>query len=648
MKKLKFGSGSVYLADLAIYIILGLTPLFFNYFYPTSVDLSKITLFKTFILLLLFAVAWRYSKFKIKFNTKIAKDLIPLGILFIFLSISLFASVDISKSWFGSYDRQEGLISWLFYGLWAFLLILHLNGDHKLIKINNFLKAASISGLLVSIYAVLQIFAYDFISWSEPASVTGRAVSSFGQPNYLACWLVLILPFSAYLVYITKHKISRLLWSLVFLTELAALFSTGSRSVFLVFLGVSIVFSLWFLWQKNILSRRNFLLIAVTSGIILISFLSFLAFSNKTRFNEFKNVKTGSAAFRMELWRGAWQSYLQKPWLGYGLENQSEAYVSRYKIDWALYARPNTYSDRAHNLILDILLTSGLLGVLVFIYFIYWVYTNLFKALKNEKYSNLAAFLILSLLIYLISLLFNFSVTVTNIYFWLIVALSFSLSDKTIIISRTDKKNSSLFRIILVSAFAIIFFYGALIEIKKLEADYYYNKALVEITKSEYFTALVLDDCLLSTHPYPVFLAYYNQSLSLRFLEKLPTIKDKSSAFVVLKYLSTAQKTLMVPNFDNKFVKAFIFGALGNRVESDKIFSSLANLSPELPEIHLAWGDSLMFNHDYKNAMIKFKEAYRLLPDSNNQYLNTDQKNHLDLYKQQIENRLTNVKILAK
>jgi len=49
-----------------------------------------------------------------------------------------------------------------------------------------------------------------------------------------------------------------------------------------------------------------------------------------------------------------------------------------------------------------------------------------------------------------------------------------------------------------------------------------------------------------------------------------------------------------------------------------------------------------------KNAIIKFEKAYSLLPDSNNPYLSLNQKNSLDIYKQQVMFRLAKAKLLAK
>lgn len=651
MKKFILGSGSAWLAEFSILIIVGLTPLFFNYFYPTSIDLSKIVIFKIFTMLLFFSVIWRLSSLELSINKNIWRILWPMILLFIFLTLSLFLSIDITTSWFGSFERQEGLISWFFYGLWAILLILHFTGDseeEKNLKIRRLFIVASISGFLVSIYAILQIIGVDFITWSEPAKLTGRAVSSFGQPNYLACWLLIILPFTAYLFFNTKNNLIRGLWSLFFVTELGALLATGSRSAFITFLVISILWSFWFFNKKKILSFRKIAIIILSGLVLTLFFASFLLISNPSRFKELTNIKKSTVYVRLELWKTGWQAFTKKPLFGYGLENQKEAYVKAYKVDWAIYARPNTYSDRAHNLILDTLLTSGIIGLVIFIYFLSWVYLNLLKAFKANLKNELPAFLIWSLSVYLFSLFFNFSITVTNIYFWLIVGLSIFLIGGPLVSVKNNDKKFDLFRLVLVVTAAILFIYSTFIEIKRLKADYFFNKSLLATADSEYFTALVLSDYLEETHPDPVSKSFYNQGLSLRFLESLPRIYDKSSFYVVLNYLVDTEKNIPDNNFENKFVKAFILGSTNRLYESQKMFNDLAGISPQLPKLYLAWGDVLLFNKQYMEAKTKFEKAFSLLPDINNPYLNEQQAVRLNIYQNQVEARLSQVNLFLK
>ena len=529
-------------------------------------------------------------------------------------------------------------------------MVLHLSGSNeleKIIKIRRIFIVAAISGFLVSVYAIMQLFGLDFVTWSEPPYITGRAVASFGQPNYLACWLLIILPFSAYLFTTTKNKLAKNIWALFFVAGVGALFATGSRTALLTFIVVSILWSLWFFSKKKILSRSKILIIFFSGLVTVLVFTVFLAISNPSRFNEFSNIKKGSAYVRLELWKSGFQEVLKKPLLGYGLENQKEAYVKHYKVDTAVYSRPNAYGDRAHNLILDILLTTGVIGLLFFVYFLRWVYLNLLFAFKNNN-SDLAAFLIWSLTAYLVSLLFNFSVVMTDIYFWLIVGLSLSLAGNILIVREDEEKKLELVNSVLIIGVFILFLYGSSMEVGRLKADYYFNKSLEATANSQYFTSLVFWDYIYQTHPDKVTQYFYDQNLSLRFLESLPNIQDKSSMYVVKKYLETTQKIIPASNFENNFVKAFILGALGHSRESENIFKNLTNLSSKLPKLYLAWGDTLLFNHDYANAKIKFEKTLSLLPDINNPYINAEQKIRLNAYRDQIDYRLNKTKLLLK
>lgn len=651
MKKYILGSGASWLAEFSSLVIVGLTPLFFNYFYPANIDLYKLAIFKIFTLLLLFAVVWQFSEFKICLSKKPLKSLLPFILLFVFLIISLLFSVDITTSWLGSYNRHEGLVSWLFYGLWAILLVFHLSEGGELEKKNRVYRLMIVSasaGFLVSIYALMQLFGLDFVTWSEIPAITGRSISSFGQPNYLACWLIIVLPLTAYLFSSAKNNWLRYLWIIFFITELAALFSTGSRAAFFVFLITSILWLLWYFAKNKILSRQKIVIFILSGLATLVLFISFLFISNPQRFQELTDFKKGSAFVRVELWRAGLEAVSKKPWLGYGLDNQPEAYVQYYKADWAVYARPNTYSDRAHNIILDILLTSGIIGLAFFIYFFRWLYLNLYRTFAKGKNKKLAAFLIWSLTAYLASLLFNFSVPVTNIYFWLIVSLSLILSDEPLITFKTEQKIPELSRLILILAAAAIFIYGSMVELGRLTADYYYSKAIIAADTSEYFTVLVLNNYIFETEPDKTAISFYGQGLSLRLIENLPLVQDKSNISAIKGYLALTNQFISDNNFENKFIKAFIFGILGNTQDSEKLFTDLISLSPELPKLYLAWGDTLLFNKNYHGAKVKFEQARKLLPDINNPYINNEQKTRLDFYQIQINNRLNRVNLLIK
>jgi putative inorganic carbon (HCO3(-)) transporter len=46
----------------------------------------------------------------------------------------------------------------------------------------------------ICLYGVIQLFGFDFIKWEVNPSESYRIFSSLGQPNFLASWLLLVLP----------------------------------------------------------------------------------------------------------------------------------------------------------------------------------------------------------------------------------------------------------------------------------------------------------------------------------------------------------------------------------------------------------------------------------------------------------------------
>ena len=199
---------------------------------------------------------------------------------------------------------------------------------------------------------------------------------------------------------------------------------------------------------------------------------------------------------------------------------------------------------------------------------------------------------------------------------------------------------------LIIFGVAIASFYGLLSEVRVLEGEYYFQETLSAINDKQYFKTLVLNDYLQETDPNPVLLAYYEQTIALIMIQSLPTITDKSSSFVVMKYLQTVGEDINSSDFNSQFVKAFIFGVTSNRLKSEEIFTKLSVDSPYLPKIYLAWGDVYLFNNNPEKAKIKFEKAKSVLPNLNNIYLNNDQGNKLKDYYSLIDNRLERVNLL--
>jgi hypothetical protein len=293
-------------------------------------------------------------------------------------------------------------------------------------------------------------------------------------------------------------------------------------------------------------------------------------------------------------------------------------------------------------------LTGGVFGLIAVTIFLFWIGRNLWQARRQEPEEKLSLFLAWSLISYLLVLLFNFSVTVTNIYFWLLVSLSLVLAYPSAICWSRRSEKPGLLTFTFVLAAAVLLIYGTFSETNKIVADYYYNQSLTASGQGDYFKALVLKDYFDENYHDQVANFYYNSGLSLHLLEDLPAINDRTVSFALVSYLKSFSNRLPNDSFEYRFVKSFILGMTGNLSKSVVSFSDLANQSPELPKIRLAWGDVLFYNHDYAGAVAQFSAASRLLPDSNNPRLNIIQKKHLDDYRAAVNDRWQRAKALIK
>src|SRR3989344_2751096 len=136
---------------------------------------------------------------------------IPLLLLVFSQVVSTIISIDPTTSLFGYYSRVHGgLLSSLAYALlyWAFVSNMTKKAALKSVY---FLIA---SGVLVSGYGIAQRFGVDRDIWVQ--DVVNRVFSTLGQPNWLAAWIVAVLPLSWALGVRSKRSpIKVVFWNLI-------------------------------------------------------------------------------------------------------------------------------------------------------------------------------------------------------------------------------------------------------------------------------------------------------------------------------------------------------------------------------------------------------------------------------------------------
>ncbi len=260
--------------------------------------------------------------------------------------------------------------------LYAYLFLFSLIVKESRIKIEEWAKVLVGSSTIVAFLAIKDWVLLNIFHQIVP-NYAGRVVSSFGQPNFYAGYLLLSLPFSYFLFKNSNRRLSYFGLIAGFLS-IIGIFVSYSRSAILLSL---ILVALGLIDQLKIKLK----LVIFALVIILISSFLALKFSSGLVGNEFSrplntdnpDLTKESVEKRVYIWPQAFNIFLEKSINGYGLENISFAFANYFQIhkhkifEENLKIRPVLISlkdlniDRTHNYILDLLVFSGVFGVII-------------------------------------------------------------------------------------------------------------------------------------------------------------------------------------------------------------------------------------------------------------------------------------------
>jgi len=163
----------------------------------------------------------------------------PIVLFLISQILSTIFSVDIHTSIWGYYSRfHGGLVSTLCYVLLYWGLV---SNFYSRKYVHHFLMASIASSAVVAWYGIAQHFGIDAHFWRQ--NVRARVFSSLGQPNWLAAYVVGLMPVVlGYGLYNVQKKISFVYLTLFWLLFTCLIF-TYSRSGFLAAIISILLFS---------------------------------------------------------------------------------------------------------------------------------------------------------------------------------------------------------------------------------------------------------------------------------------------------------------------------------------------------------------------------------------------------------------------
>ena len=192
---------------------------------------------------------------------------IPILLVLISQMASTIYSIDPQVSWWGWYGRFHGglwsTISYTFL-YYAFVSNLELdpNEESPWRTPKRLLFTITASAIIVSVYAILQHFGIDKDFWVQ--DVVNRVFSTQGQPNWLAGYLVMIIPFTWMLMTKSKKqkakssgRNNKIVFCSLFFVFLTALLFTKSRSGLVGLAAADLTFWLVSLPKKKTKGQRR-------------------------------------------------------------------------------------------------------------------------------------------------------------------------------------------------------------------------------------------------------------------------------------------------------------------------------------------------------------------------------------------------------
>ena len=309
----------------------------------------------------------------------------------------------ILNSFFATDSKASFQAAFGFVRFFLFALAIGFYGFREL-SFNKVIKIWFIIILLFCFDIYFQFF-FKFNILGFEQHLAGRLSGVLGKELIAGSFLAQIfapvlglITFLFFFTKLTKLKNFFLIFSLVYI--LLACLITGERMNFIFLTSLFLILSFVVLFYKKQL-KKFFLLIL----LLFIIFISAFNFSKtvETRYNEFGSIaKNITSSSWWKLYNSAYRLWLNKPLTGYGLKN----YRVNCDLELTDINPENIHqlcSTHPHNLYLELLSETGLIGLALFLSFFFLFFKKIFKKIKfNLKDENILIIISCSISIFLI------------------------------------------------------------------------------------------------------------------------------------------------------------------------------------------------------------------------------------------------------
>ncbi len=415
-----------------------LVPLAFNPLDANAFEPLKAALFQTITLLMALAALWaemarrRAAAAPSPFAGPPRHDPWPWGYVAAILLATVF-SVDVRRSLWTARLSADGALTLLSGVSFCWLLSRALATRGQALRLA---LALVIGSAPVTLYGLLQAAGLDPLTWISDA--VSPVLSTVGRSNYLAAYLVMVMPFTLALWRSGMDGRPAPRFGLLLALQFACLLLTLARAAWLGLLTGGLLAGLALARRGGAFAqepRRGLWLagglLAGLAGVGLLYAMCTSALVQPSTYGMrpavYAQLRADSAAARLVFWRVSLRLLDDRWLLGYGPGTFGSLAAIEQPAELAVAGPAASLLDDPHNLLLDRLLQTGVVGLLAFLALLLttarrWLFA--WRGSADRQTLFILAAVLAAMTAFLVQAQATPNVVTTDALFWVMMALA--------------------------------------------------------------------------------------------------------------------------------------------------------------------------------------------------------------------------------
>ncbi len=353
----------------------------------------------------------------------------------LFLAASYISSLlgsDFSQSFWGTEERGTGLLTLTQVFIWFVLT----RATHDTQRAKNMLiHVISLGGLVASIIALVRLTGVVLFGIDTGLRIAG----TMANPIFFSGLLILYIGVALQGLFSQKNTNMRWLYAGLAVFQTVVLFLTQTRSAAIGLIGgvlLAALIALLAATSKKVKRAAGGFIAAIAIGVVMLFVFADAIAPHAPRIARllvFEGLEDRSLQTRFYGWESGLEAFKDRPLFGWGQESYRIAFDQYYNADILAFGFNETRFDRAHNIIIETLVTGGLVGLTLYFGVIFIFLFQVCKAGGWKEPRGIAAVAVVAA--YGVHLLFSFDTSSSL----LLIAAFMLLYEKTEALERTEE-----------------------------------------------------------------------------------------------------------------------------------------------------------------------------------------------------------------